>query len=71
MTARRSDDPTTDAPDPASSLEYWTKERRRAANPAPMHRDLPTQCADDRAEETEDQPSTCDDTEEQGPDASR
>ncbi|EYT47948.1 hypothetical protein [Brachybacterium muris] len=71
MTARRSDDPITDAPDPASSLEYWTKERRRAANPAPMDRELPTQSADDRAEESEDPPSTCDDTEKQGPDATR
>lgn len=69
MTARRSDDPTADAaaPDAASSLEYWTKERRDAANPVPMTREVPTESEEDRVDRTLDPPSTCNDTGEQEP----
>lgn len=73
MTARRSDDPTTDAAalDAASSLEYWTKERRDSANPAPMTREVPTESEQNPAGETVDPTTTCSDAGEQQSGASR
>lgn len=65
MPARRSDDPAVTPLDPAECLEYWTDERRQAANPAPMTRDAPERGGDDCRSGTENHTVTCNDTPDQ------